>query len=107
MELQAPGRREELAAEHDAAEIVDVTGLIVGPGFIDLHSHAQSVAGHRLQALDGVTTSLELEAGVNPVGVAYAAAATDGRPLNFGFSASWAMVRMEVLAGVEADGRIE
>ncbi|WP_270410696.1 hypothetical protein [Microbacterium maritypicum] len=27
------------------AEVVDVTGLIVGPGFVDLHSHVHSIAG--------------------------------------------------------------
>jgi cytosine/adenosine deaminase-related metal-dependent hydrolase len=90
----------------EADEVVDVGGLIVGPGFIDLHSHAQSVTGHRMQALDGVTTSLELEAGVNPVAVAYTSAASEGRPLNYGFSASWAMARMEILGGFEADGRL-
>ena len=95
------------AGEQTGASVLHATGLVVGPWFIYLHSHAQSVAGHRLQALDGVTTTLELEAGLNPVGVAYAAAAADGRPLNFGFSASWAMARMEVLAGVEPQGRLE
>ncbi len=51
--------------------VVDVAGLVVGPGFIDLHSHVHSVAGHRVQAMDGVTTALELEAGLMPVELAY------------------------------------
>jgi N-acyl-D-aspartate/D-glutamate deacylase len=84
---------------------LDADGLIVAPGFIDLHSHVHSIAGHRVQAHDGVTTALDLEAGASPVSRAYAEAARAGRPLNYGFSASWAAVRMEVLAGVPADGR--
>jgi N-acyl-D-aspartate/D-glutamate deacylase len=85
---------------------IDVSGLVVGPGFIDLHSHAQSIAGHRLQALDGVTTSLELESGLYPVTKAYANAAAEGRPLNFGFSASWGMARGVVQAGYDADASL-
>src|SRR5574341_1837005 len=68
--------------------VVEVSGLVVCPGFIDLHSHAQTVAEHRLQALDGVTTALELEGGVTPVAVAYERLAAEGRPLNYGASAS-------------------
>ena len=85
---------------------IDVGGLIVGPGFVDLHSHVHSVAGQRLQALDGVTTSLDLEAGMLPVAQAYAAAAQEGRPLHYGFSASWAVARGQVLAGIEPDASI-
>jgi len=83
--------------------VVDVAGLVVGPGFVDLHSHVHSVAGHRLQAMDGVTTALELEAGLMPVELAYRRAATAGRPLNYGFSASWAGARAQVLLGHEPD----
>ena len=79
---------------------IDVSGLIVGPGFVDLHSHVHSIAGHRLQAMDGVTTALDLEAGLMPVAAAYDRAALEGRPLNFGFSASWADSRGQVLCGV-------
>src|SRR5690606_1439451 len=75
------------------AAVIDVTGLIVGPGFIDLHSHVLSTAGQRLQAMDGVSTTLELEAGLMPVAQAVANAADEGRPLNFGFSASWTQAR--------------
>src|SRR5690349_16500130 len=53
-------------------------GLVVAPGFVDLHSHGQAVPEGRLQALDGVTTALELEAGRAPASLAYAAAAAEG-----------------------------
>lgn len=95
-----------IAAVGDSLEgdsVVDVSGSIVGPGFIDLHSHVHTIAGQRLQALDGVTTALDLEAGLMPVATAYAAAAAEGRPLNYGFSASWGGARGQVLAGVPAD----
>src|SRR5215831_21200213 len=79
--------------------ILDAAGCVVAPGFIDLHSHAQTVSGHRLQAFDGVTTTLELEAGAMPVAAAYARASAEGRPLNYGYSASWAGARIRVIAG--------
>jgi len=47
-----------------------------------------------------VTTALELEAGVTPVAQAYRRAADEGRPINYGFAASWAMARMEAVAGL-------
>lgn len=47
---------------------VDVSGLVVAPGFIDPHAHAQTLEGNRFQARDGVTTALELESGAMPIG---------------------------------------
>lgn len=47
--------------------VVDVSGLVVAPGFIDPHSHAQTLEGNRFQARDGVTTALELESGALPI----------------------------------------
>src|SRR5258708_32245283 len=46
---------------------VDVLGLVVSPGFIDLHSHGQGDENYRYKARDGGTTALELEIGVSPV----------------------------------------
>src|SRR4026207_1586221 len=43
------------------------TGLVVSPGFIDLHSHGQDEENYRYKAMDGVTTALELEVGVADV----------------------------------------
>jgi N-acyl-D-aspartate/D-glutamate deacylase len=87
-----------------AQDTVDVSGLVVTAGFIDLHSHAGSVAGGRLQAMDGVTTALELEAGASPVDAAYRHAAAQGRPVNYGFAASWGLARMEAVAGIGLGG---
>lgn len=92
------------AAAPEGATVIDASGMVVGPGFVDLHSHVHSIAGQRLQAMDGVTTSLDLEAGLMPVELAYRRAAQEGRPLNYGFSASWAQARGQVLAGVHPDG---
>lgn len=87
------------------ATVVDVSGTIVGPGFVDLHSHVHSIAGQRLQAMDGVTTCLDLEMGLMPVRRAYAEAAREGRLLHYGFSASWAAARAQVLVGAVPDAR--
>ncbi|HPV76711.1 MAG TPA: amidohydrolase family protein, partial [Gemmatimonadaceae bacterium] len=64
-------------------DTVDVTGLVVAPGFIDLHAHGQTEGDMQLQARDGVTTALDMEAGVFPVAPWYTA--MEGKvPLNFG-----------------------
>src|SRR5438874_933084 len=41
--------------------IVHASGLVVSPGFIDLHQHGQEMASQRVKALDGVTSALELD----------------------------------------------
>jgi dihydroorotase len=48
-------------------KVVDVAGLVVSPGFIDLHAHGQTTSDLQIKAQDGVTTALELEGGVYPV----------------------------------------
>jgi N-acyl-D-aspartate/D-glutamate deacylase len=83
---------------------LNVAGQVVTAGFVDLHSHAHDLGSLRLRAMDGVTTALELEAGVTPVAAAYTRAGRAGRPVNYGFAASWAMARMEALTGARLDG---
>ena len=33
----------------EGKEVIDVSGLIVAPGFIDLHAHGQDIAANRMQ----------------------------------------------------------
>ena len=61
-----------------AERSIDATGLVVAPGFIDLHAHGQSIPADRMQAFDGVTTTLDLEAGVLPVASWYRRQAAQG-----------------------------
>lgn len=51
---------------------IDASGLVVAPGFIDIHTHGMNDESNRLAVADGVTTALELEVGVYPVAPWYA-----------------------------------
>jgi len=75
--------------------VIHASGLVVAPGFIDLHQHGQDLDSERVKALDGVTTALEMEIGVPDV--AGFLKAKEGRSLiNYGTSASHAAARAEV-----------
>lgn len=73
---------------------IDAAGLCVTPGFIDLHAHGQMTSANRMQAYDGVTTALELELGKLPIADFYASVEKEGRPLNYGASASATIARI-------------
>ncbi len=47
--------------------VIRAAGLVVAPGFIDLHQHGQEPASQRVKAFDGVTTALEMEIGAPDV----------------------------------------
>lgn len=87
--------REKLSGRQE----LDVSGLIVAPGFIDLHAHGQREFEAGLQARDGVTTQLELEIGVYPVAAWYQS--REGKaPINFGATAGHLPVRQMIFSGV-------
>src|SRR5438093_5888430 len=75
---------------------IDATGLVVAPGFIDLHSHGQTPENYRFKAFDGVTTALEMEVGVSPVAPWYAER-RGAALVNFGATAGHIPIVMRVL----------
>lgn len=87
--------------------MIDASGRVVAPGFIDLHAHGQRIPAGRMQAKDGVTTALELEVGVLPVGAFYEAVAKEGRPINYGTAASWAHARVAEFVGEEPEAEVD
>jgi N-acyl-D-aspartate/D-glutamate deacylase len=75
---------------------VDASGLVVAPGFVDLHQHDQTPDAHRLKAADGVTTAFELEVGVADIDAWYAE--RHGKAaINYGASIGHIPVRMKAL----------
>lgn len=73
--------------------IIDLRGLVVAPGFIDLHQHQQDTQTYRLKVLDGVTTALELETGVPDIG-RFVDVRRGKTPINYGATASHEAARV-------------
>jgi N-acyl-D-aspartate/D-glutamate deacylase len=87
------------------ARVIDATGLVVAPGFIDLHEHDQTPSGYQMKAMDGVTTALELEIG--PPDVLKFLNERRGKALiNFGTVASHPWARSIVFGKQAAQGEL-
>ncbi len=75
-------------------EIIDVSGLVVAPGFIDLHIHGRSNVEQEYQLHDGVTTALELEWGIEHLGKWYESRKGNAL-INYGASVNWPFERFK------------
>jgi dihydroorotase len=101
------GRIAELSRERLSGDTeVDAAGLVVAPGFIDLHAHGQREWEGWLQAQDGVTTQLEMEVGVYPVATWYEQRAGTA-PVNYGATVGHIPARIATLVDLAALGLSE
>lgn len=76
--------------------VIDAKGLVVAPGFIDLHWHGREPGTDAYEAMDGVTASFELEIGVPDIDDYYKG--LEGRSMiHHGASIGHAPVRMQVM----------
>lgn len=76
--------------------VIDARGLVVSPGFIDLHQHGQDEENYRFKAMDGVTTALELEVGTGDIDAWYAQRERKSL-INYGVSAGHLSARMSAM----------
>jgi dihydroorotase len=91
------GRIADITTEPiEGGDSIDAHGLVVAPGFIDLHSHGTTDETYRMQSLDGVTTTLELELGTSDVAAWYRER-SPGQRINYGVSVGHIKVRMSVM----------
>ena len=93
------GRVAAVTAEPlEGEETIDASGMVVAPGFIDLHQHGQSLENYDAQIRDGITTALELEIGVENIEAWYAD--RQGKALvNYGASISHPYSRQMAMLG--------
>jgi hypothetical protein len=77
-------------------EIINVKGLVVAPGFIDLHVHGRSNVEQEYQLHDGVTTALELEWGIENLKEWYASRNAKAL-INYGASVCWPYERFKAI----------
>lgn len=75
---------------------IDAKGLVVAPGFIDMHQHGQDHENYSYKVMDGVTTALELEMGTADIDNWYRE--REGRALiNHGVSVGHVPLRMKIM----------
>jgi N-acyl-D-aspartate/D-glutamate deacylase len=75
---------------------IEARGLVLSPGFIDLHRHGQNAENYRYAALDGVTSVFELEVGAGDIDRWYRERER-GQVIHYGVAIGHIPVRMAVM----------
>ena len=93
-------------ARDAAKQVIDATGLIIAPGFIDLHAHLEPLFGMpdaESHVRQGVTTAMGNPdgGGFYPIGRGLARADTAGLGMNVGFFVGHNTVRSRVMGLVD------
>lgn len=84
----------------DGRQILEAHGLVVAPGFIDLHQHAFEPEALRAKVRDGVTTAVDMELGALDVPAWYAE--LEGRAqIHYGTSVAHGFARVKMLTGID------
>ena len=78
--------------------VLDAGGHVVAPGFIDLHQHGQTPENYAAHVRDGITSSLELEIGVENIDAWYGER-SGGQIVNYGASISHPYSRQIAMTG--------
>jgi dihydroorotase len=73
-------------------ETINVSGLVVAPGFIDMHVHGIGNKEQEYQVHDGITTAMELEWGLSHLKEWFALRESKAL-INYGASVSWSYAR--------------
>jgi hypothetical protein len=77
-------------------QTINVSGLVVAPGFIDLHVHGRTNIEQEYQLHDGLTTALELEWGIENLKEWYATRKSKAL-INYGASVCWPYERFKAM----------
>jgi len=78
-------------------KVINAAGLVVAPGFIDTHFHWTRPLGYKIALRDGVTTAMDLEAGVYGPRIDEWYQMHEGRSqLNYGTSSGHEFARIKV-----------
>ena len=92
----------------DGKKIIDASGLVVSPGFIDLDSYDPNQKGIQFKVLDGVTTNLSLHGGTEDATSWYRAWGKNGILTNYGASSFTTRTRWPIVGqGVDAEFETE